>query len=84
MEMPDARCRGLSLRITAADVKTWTFRYRGRITGKVERTTFERFPDILLARARDLADADRVATQTGASPQELVRQARRAAHRNFI
>ena len=32
----------------------------------------------MLARARDLADADRVAMQTGASPQELVRQARRA------
>jgi integrase len=77
-EVPDARCRGLSLRITAAGVKTWTFRYRDRITGKVERKTLGRFPDILLARARDLADADRVATQTGASPQELVRQARRA------
>ncbi|MBV8848179.1 MAG: site-specific integrase [Methylobacteriaceae bacterium] len=59
-------------------MKTWTFRYRDRISGKVERKTLGRFPDVMLARARDLADADRVAMQTGASPQELVRQARRA------
>jgi integrase len=78
IEIPDKHCRGLSLRITAAGVKTWTFRYRDRITGKVERKTLGRYPDIPLARARDLADADRVATQTGASPQDLVRQARRA------
>ena len=76
MEVRDSRCRGLSLRVTAAGVKTWTFRYRDRIASKVERRTLGRFPDVGLAKARELADADRASVHLGGGPQAELRKAR--------
>jgi hypothetical protein len=52
----DAACRGLCLRITPKGVKTFAFVYRNKGTGKVIWLTFGRYPDVPLARARELAN----------------------------
>ena len=44
--MQDMRCPGLELRVTANGVKSWSFRYRDRTTGKTERKTLGRYPDV--------------------------------------
>jgi hypothetical protein len=64
-------------------VKTWTFRYRDRITGKVERKTLGPFPEILLTRVSDLADPDRVANRRNPSRTRSP-GAPRGAHRNLL
>jgi integrase len=42
-EYPDLDVRGLSLRVSAAGQKSWTFRYRDRVTGKQSRVTLGAF-----------------------------------------
>jgi hypothetical protein len=77
IEILDSRCRGLAIRVTAGGVKSWTFRYRDRVSGKAERKTLGRYPDVSLARAREIADSNRVEVYAGQSPQERIRLARR-------
>jgi integrase len=77
IEIQDSRCRGLAIRVTAGGVKSWTFRYRDRASGKAERKTLGRYPDVSLARAREIADSNRVEVYAGQSPQEQIRLARR-------
>jgi len=81
LEIADAKSRGLSFRLTAGGVATWSFRFRDRLTGKVERRTLGRFPDMSLARARELADLDRAKVIDGKNPAAALRQARDAERR---
>ena len=52
----DSACPGLCIRITPKGVKTFAFAYRNKAAGKVEWLTFGRYPDVPLARARELAN----------------------------
>lgn len=83
VEVSDDRCTGLSVRVTAAGVKSWSFKYRDRLTGKVERLSLGRYPTIGLAKAREMADAKRVEVHSGQSPRAEQRK-RRAAEKAAI
>lgn len=76
LEIADTRCPGLCLRVTKGGVKTFSYRYRDRLTGKVERLGIGRYPTIALAVARDMADAHRVSVTKGANPRKEVRRAK--------
>jgi integrase len=77
-EVADAVCRGLYFRVTANGVRSWSFRYRDRVSGKTERLSIGRFPTIGLAKARDLADEQRVSVAQNRSPVKELRKARQA------
>jgi hypothetical protein len=64
----DAACPGLCLRITPKSVKTFAFAYRNKGTGKVTWLTLGRYPDVPLARARELANDARKITAAGGTP----------------
>jgi hypothetical protein len=50
----DAACPGLCIRITPKDVKSFAYAYRDRTTGKVTWLTIGRYPDVPLAKAREI------------------------------
>jgi hypothetical protein len=50
IELRDASCRGLVVRITHTDVRTFDFRYRAE--GRDERVVIGRYGDITLKDAR--------------------------------
>jgi integrase len=75
IEITDARCRGLELRMTASGERSWAFRYRDR-TGRVQRLTLGRYPDLGLADARARADAARRVALDGGNPAVEKREAR--------
>jgi integrase len=77
-EVFDARCPGLSIRVTKSGVKSWSYRYRDRESGKVERLSIGRYPAIPLAKAREIADEKRVSVAKGGSPRKEARKARAA------
>lgn len=55
MEVQDAKVPGLSVRVSGlTGSKTWTLRYRGRDKRR-RRVTLGRYPDVLLAEARNRA-----------------------------
>ncbi|WMT76049.1 integrase family protein [Bradyrhizobium sp. Ash2021] len=64
----DAACPGLCIRITPKDIKTFAFAYRDSGTGKVKWLTFGRYPDVPLARARELANDARKIIAAGGTP----------------
>jgi hypothetical protein len=64
----DAACPGLCIRITPKGVKTFAFAYRDKGTGKVGWLTFGRYPDVPLARARELANDARKTVAAGGTP----------------
>src|SRR5690349_6684823 len=63
----DDQTPGLSLRITAADSRSWTFFFRDK-TGRQKRLTLGRFPAVTLADARELAQAARNKVSKGVDP----------------
>ena len=71
----DAACPGLCVRITPKGVKTFAFAYRNKGTRKVAWLTLGRYPDLPLARARELANDARKAAAPAARQS---RQDRRA------
>lgn len=77
-EITDTACRGLALRVTPAGVKSWSFKYRDRLTGRTERLSLGRYPDVSLAAARMRADHERGKVAGGANPRRDVRRARTA------
>jgi integrase len=84
LELADLRCAGLSYRITAAGVRSWTFRFRDPQSGKDARFTVGRYPDISLGEARKAADDLRAKVAKGINPIAAKRQDRRdAASRTF-
>ena len=64
----DAACPGLCLRVTPKGVKTFAFAYRNKGTGKVEWLTLGRYPDVPLARAREIANDARKTVAVGGTP----------------
>lgn len=63
-EYADMKERGLSLRVTPAGVKSWTFRYR-TLAGQQKRVSLGRLDDLSLAKARAAAGAERVRIHEG-------------------
>jgi integrase len=68
VEIRDAGCRGLVLRVTKPGVKSWSFRYRAPGGGAVSRATIGRYPDVGLGAARLAADAMRAKVAAGGNP----------------
>ena len=64
----DVACPGLCIRITPKGVKTFAFAYRNRTSRKVEWLTFGRYPDVPLARAREIANDARKTVAGGGTP----------------
>lgn len=83
IEITDERCAGLSIRVTAAGVRSWSYKYRDRTTGKVERVSLGRYPTVSLAKAREMADRRRLAVMDGGNPRAEQRK-RKAAEKAAI
>jgi hypothetical protein len=64
----DAACPGLCLRITPKAIKTFAFVYRDKGARKVKWLTHGRYPDVPLARARELANDARKTVALGGTP----------------
>src|SRR5215471_9743014 len=64
----DAACPGLCIRITPKGVKSFAYAYRNKGTGKVKWLTLGRYPDVPLARARELANDARKVIAAGGTP----------------
>ena len=64
----DAACPGLCIRITPKGIKTFAFAYRNKGTGKVEWLTVGRYPDVPLAKAREIANDARKTVAIGGIP----------------
>jgi len=64
----DASCPGLCVRITPKGVKSFAYAYRNKGTGKVAWLTLGRYPDVPLARAREIANASRKIVADGGTP----------------
>jgi integrase len=78
LELADAGCRGLWLRITSNGAKTFAFRFRSN--GRSERLSLGRYPDLSLRDARNRADALRRDVVDGKNPSAHKRS---APARNF-
>ena len=64
----DSACPGLRLRITPNGIKTFAFAGRDKATGKVVWLTIGRYPDVSLAKAREIANDLRKAVANGGKP----------------
>ena len=79
LEYADSSCRGLEFRITQGGARSWSYRYRAPVTGKLSRATIGPYPTISLADARLRADALRKGVAGGENPGESKRRAKREA-----
>jgi integrase len=71
LEITDARCQGLELRVTGKGAKSFAFQYRSRRgDNKVVRLTLGAYPDLSLAKARTIADQHRHTIADGRDPRE--------------
>jgi integrase len=78
IDIADVRSPGLFLRVTA-EAKTWAFRFTCPTTGKRQRLTGPRYPDLGLADAREWAEGLRKLLAKGINPIEAKRQERTEA-----
>jgi integrase len=78
-EIADARCAGLSFRITCNGARSWSFRYTDPTTRRDTRLTLGKYPDLTLGKARELADGHRKAVAEGKDPAAEKRKARQGA-----
>jgi integrase len=79
LELSDTRCPGLEMRITAAGVKSWSFRFRDPRSGRITRATIGSYPEVTLAEARDRAGDMRKAVAAGKNPVDEKRREREEA-----
>jgi integrase len=77
VEYFDDHTPGLSLRVTSADVRSWSFLYRNK-QGRQRRLTLGRYPAIDLATARDLVRDARNLLAAGKDPAEEKQAAKSA------
>lgn len=66
--------RGLQLRITSNDLRTWSLQYR--FNGRMRKISLGQWPTISLPEARKLADANRFKITQGIDPQAEKKSAR--------
>ncbi|WP_062112207.1 tyrosine-type recombinase/integrase [Aureimonas sp. AU40] len=78
VEWSDMKERGLSLRVTAAGVKSWTFRYHD-LAGNRKRISLGRLDDVSLNEARAAAIAERQKLNSGQDPSTLRKNAKSQA-----
>jgi integrase len=78
LELWDSKTSGLCFRVTAAGVKSWTFRYRPSTGSARRRILLGHYPTLSLADARAAADRLRGHVRTGADPQQDKRNDRAA------
>jgi len=64
----DSACPGLCIRITPKAAKSFAFAYRDKITGKVRWLTIGRYPEVSLAKAREIANDARKTAAHGRTP----------------
>jgi integrase len=69
----------LEFRITQAGARSWSYRYRAPVTGKLSRATIGPYPTVSLAVARLRADELRKGVAGGENPSETKRRAKREA-----
>lgn len=78
VEWSDMKERGLSLRVTAAGVKSWTFRYHD-LAGNRKRMSLGRLDDVSLNQARAAAVAERQKLHNGLDPASIRKNAKAQA-----
>jgi integrase len=78
IDVKDVRSPGLFLRLTR-ESKVWTFRFSCPNSGKRQRMTLARFPDLSLADARERARELRSLVAAGVNPIEAKRADREQA-----
>lgn len=78
VEWSDMKERGLSLRVTAAGVKSWTFRYHD-LAGNRKRIGLGRLDDVSLNQARAAAVAERQKLHDGLDPSSVRKNAKAQA-----
>jgi integrase len=76
LEIHDAKCRGLVIRVTPHGAKTWSFRFRDPRSGVLTRATIGPYPEITLAIARERAIDLRRGVASGINPIEAKRRER--------
>jgi hypothetical protein len=64
----DAACPGLCVRTTPKGIKSFAYAYRDKGTGKVTWLTIGRYPDVALARAREITNDARKTVAAGGTP----------------
>lgn len=79
LDINDERAPGLVLRVSASGTKSWSLRYRDKVSGKVERLTIGRYPAVPLAKAREIALKRVGGIADGENPRAVQRQ-EKAAH----
>ena len=77
IEVADTSARGLTFRLSARGARSWSFRFRDPISGRVSRQTFSGDLDLKQARAAALQARSLVAQ--GQNPVEEKRRARQEA-----
>ena len=84
VELTDARCAGLTFRVTKENARAFSFRFRCPKSGRVQRYTLGSYPDLSLANARQRADELRGQVANGINPVEQRRKERETrASRSF-
>ena len=69
LQVSDAKCQGLELRVTERGAKSFAFQYRSKRDGKVVRLTLGSYPDLGLADARIKAEQFRHLIAQGGDPR---------------
>ncbi|MFG1432328.1 tyrosine-type recombinase/integrase [Xanthobacter sp. V2C-8] len=76
LDINDERAPGLVLRVSASGTKSWSLRYRDKVSGKIERLTIGRYPTVPLAKAREIALKRAGGIADGENPRAAQRRAR--------
>ncbi len=75
-EITDLRCSGLTLRVTKAGVKSWSFRFRDPRSRRLTRATIGAYPTVSLQMARERALELGREVASGVNPVEKKRKDR--------
>ena len=81
--VPDARAKGLALRVAPTGAKTWDLSYRVKGSGKVKRLSLGRVGDVSLEQARDRAHQLTSAARRGVDLLAEEEEAREAKAREI-
>jgi integrase len=79
VEFSDECCSGLTFRVTANGVRSWSFRFRDPRSNRLTRATLGTYPALSLGEAREKAIDVRRSVAKGANPVEEKRREREQA-----